>query len=147
MHVTHGAGCHANVTSALLEFVAVRHHVAAALAAFAAARSAPTEGHRSLAIGHVFAEVDSAERRLVALIEAVPGIEVRCRREMVRVDGIAGDVRAWAATLDDRPAEVIDHPLRFRVSAPVQRPRRQAKKRAQVNRNLRVVADDAPAAC
>jgi hypothetical protein len=141
--------CHENVTQpciSLQELVAVAHHVAAALAAFGEAKSAPDQWHRDRAIGRVFGEVDSAEARLVALIEdGEPGIRNRCRAKMVELDALTSRVRAWAATLRTEPAKVIDFPVR--VAAPTQRLRRTAEKRTRVNKKLRVATDDAPAAC
>jgi len=145
MSVTHGAGCHGNVTLALKEMVAARHNVARALAAFAEAKGAPNEWHRNIAMQKVFAEIDAAEARLTDLIENVPGIRPECRRMMVKVDGIVGDVRAWAATLAVKPAKVIDFPVR---RAPAKAARRsRAKNRPEVNPNLCSVSGDAPAAC
>jgi hypothetical protein len=141
--------CHENVTqpcASLQEWVAVAHHVAAALAAFGEAKSAPDQWHRDRAIGRVFGEVDSAEARLVALIEdGEPGIRNRCRAKMVEIDALTSRVRAWASTLRTEPAKVIDFPAR--VVAPTPSRRRRAENRTRVNKNLHLVTDDAPAAC
>jgi hypothetical protein len=139
--------CHENVTpcASLQEWVAVAHHVAAALAAFGEAKSAPDQWHRDRAMGKVFVEIDTAEARLVRLIEREPGIRNRCRAKMVELDALTSRVRAWAATLRTEPAKVIDFPARQRC-APA-RPRRRAENRTRVNKNLHLVTDDAPAAC
>lgn len=141
--------CHENVTQpcvSLQEWVAVAHHVAAALAAFGEAKSAPDQWHRDRAVGRVFCEVDSAEARLVRLIEdGEPGIRNRCRAKMVEVDALTSRVRAWASTLRTEPAKVIDFPARAVAQAP--RRRRRAEKRTRVNEKLRIATDDAPAAC
>lgn len=139
---------HENVTepcTALLELVRVTHHVSKALAAFTAAKTAPNAWHRDRAMNEVFSEVDAAEARLVALIETQPGIRQLCRKKMVEVDGFVGQVHTWAATLQQRPAEVI-HLVPRGSASPVLAPRR-AERRPSVNENLLTATDDAPAAC
>lgn len=137
-----------NVTGpciALREWVAVAHHMAKARAAFGEARTAPDAWHRDRAMGQTFTEIDAAEARLVALIETQPGIRMRCRRKMVEVDALAGQVHTWAATLQRQPAEVIHLAALDRSSAA--RAPRKADRRPSVNENLLIATDDAPAAC
>lgn len=140
--------CHKNVTQpclSLWEWNAVRHHLAAAHAAFFEAKTAPNQWHRDRAMGKVFGEADSAEKRLGALIKAEPGIRQRCRAKLLEIDAFTSQVRAWAATIVRQPAKVIDFPVRQRPAT--KRSRRRAENRPRVNENLRLATDDAPAAC
>ncbi|MGK3981270.1 hypothetical protein WMF38_57265 [Sorangium sp. So ce118] len=130
---------------ALLEVVAVRHHITTARGAVAKARSAPNEWHRGRAAREALTEVDTAEARLLKLLESARGLRWVCRRLMVELDGITGDVQALAASLKTSDAKVIDFPVR-RLPA-TRRRRRRAENRPRVNNNLHLVTDDAPAAC
>jgi hypothetical protein len=149
MSGTSGARSHV-VSTALREYIAVRHHVSLALAALAEAKSAPDEWHRGKALRRAFVEIDAAEHRLVAAIEDGPGpaMVMHCRQEMCKVDALASDARLWAAAQRSQPAEVIRLPLtprraRQRAAARLV----DAKNRSEVNPNLHAVANDAPTAC
>lgn len=149
MGATSREGVHV-VSTALRDFVAVRHHLSLALAAFAEARSAPDEWHRCKAMRRVFEEIDGAEARLVAAIDGKPGPQMvmNCRREMVRIDAFASEVRLWAATIGTKTAEIVDFPR-----SKSRRGRRgrlavvPSENLTKVNENLLTATDDAPAAC
>lgn len=140
-----GEACCHGISTALMEHVEVGHHVAAARSALARARCAPNEVLRSLAMRDVFDAVDAAEARLVALIDAVPGTRARCRRRMVEVDALVEEAHAWAASLPQEAAVVIDFATLRARGEPRRRPK--ADIRPRVNENLPAAADDTPAAC